>query len=266
MTIALPFEGQTEVRVRALYLGERIDQRALENTSKLGVAPLTVIAGARGIAVLFRYGAVVLYNVTPIEEAALLADIAPMMQQRFAEPESEEALVRVDEDKAERGANGVISLHCFDVERLQVVADALAKSVVLAHYEATIGQAFDRVEPLAEDLTRTGSTRRSRKELLRQIGSTLLIQTKTVWRVEVSDKPEILWERPDLELLYTRLLDEYELEERHKALDRKLDLIARTANTTLELLHNQRSLRVEWYIVLLIVIEIVISLYELAVH
>lgn len=67
------------------------------------------------------------------------------------------------------------------------------------------------------------------RELLRHIGGPLLIRTKSVWRVEVSDRPEILWERPNLEILCSRLVDEHELAERHLVLDRKLALITRTA-------------------------------------
>lgn len=264
MTESLPFVDGDSVRVRALYIGERIDLRAFESASKFAVLPLTISAGARGVAVLFRYGAIVLFNVAPIEEAALLNDLAALITQRFDEPEIEEAMLRTDPGQIERGHDSVITLRAHDVDRLQLVADVLAKSVVLAHYEQTIAQAFDTIEPLAADLSRTGGSGRTSKDLLKHIGGTLLIQTKTVWRVEVTDKPDILWERPDLEILYSRLVDEYELAERHLALDRKLALITRTATTALELLQNKRSLRVEWYIVILIVIEIFISLYELA--
>jgi uncharacterized Rmd1/YagE family protein len=82
-----------------------------------------------------------------------------------------------------------------------------------------------------------------------------------VGRVEIGENPEILWDRPELERLYMRLIDEYELRERHRAIERKLELISRTAETALELLHNKRSLRVEWYIVILILVEIVLFLY-----
>jgi uncharacterized Rmd1/YagE family protein len=60
-----------------------------------------------------------------------------------------------------------------------------------------------------------------------------------------------------------RLESEFELRERHLALERKLDLISRTAETLLKLLNNNRALRVEWYIVILIVAEIMLTLYEL---
>lgn len=79
MTKPLPFADGDELAARALYIGERIDLRAFEGASKFALAPLTVAAGARGAAVLFRYGVVVLYNVAPIEEAALLTDLAPLV-------------------------------------------------------------------------------------------------------------------------------------------------------------------------------------------
>ena len=84
-----------------------------------------------------------------------------------------------------------------------------------------------------------------------------------VWRVEVVEKPDLLWDEPDLERFYARLEDEYELRERALALERKLDLVSGTASTALDLLQNRRSLRVEWYIVALIVVEILLTLYDM---
>jgi uncharacterized Rmd1/YagE family protein len=84
-----------------------------------------------------------------------------------------------------------------------------------------------------------------------------------VGRVEIIDKPELLWDAPDLERIYLRLENEYEIRERQVALERKLDLISRTAETALDLLQHNTGLRVEWYVVILIVVEILLSLYEL---
>jgi len=84
-----------------------------------------------------------------------------------------------------------------------------------------------------------------------------------VGRVEVTEKPEIVWDDPELDRLYERLATEYELRDRDRALSRKLDLISRTAETYLDLINARQTLRVEWYIVILIVMEIVLSLYEM---
>ena len=82
----------------------------------------------------------------------------------------------------------------------------------------------------------------------------------------MDEKPEILWEVPERELLYVRLEGEYELQERQRALERKLDVITRTAGTQLELLQAKRSLCVEWYITILVVIEIMLTVYEMLIR
>lgn len=100
---------------------------------------------------------------------------------------------------------------------------------------------------------------------MHHIGRTLLVHHKMVGRVEVDEKPELLWERPELERLYLRLEDEYELKERHVALERKMELIFRTVETLLDIQHSNRSLRLEWYVIILIVVEILLTLYEMFV-
>jgi len=87
-----------------------------------------------------------------------------------------------------------------------------------------------------------------------------------VGHVEIGDKPEVLWERPDLERLFAKLEDDLEIIERNSALKQKLDLVYKTAETMLGLLQDKRSLHVEWYIVILIVIEIFITLGEKFFH
>jgi uncharacterized Rmd1/YagE family protein len=262
---ALPFATAERVVGRAYYIGQRFEPKLLRE-ARLAFAPDLVPAGARGVAVLFRYGVAVLFDVREDEQEPTLAALRDAIVQPFAQPEREEVTLRVDAASKESPADGVIRLHAFTPERIQLVADVLAKSVVLAHYEAAVNAAFDHLEPLAESLARgEGGTRRA-KAVLKHIGSALLVETQTVARVEVSDKPEVLWDLPELERLYARLADEYELVERHVSLERKLTLISRTAQTVLELLQNSRTLRVEWYIVLLILFEIVLTLYDLFVR
>jgi uncharacterized Rmd1/YagE family protein len=122
---------------------------------------------------------------------------------------------------------------------------------------------FDRIERLASDLQHGARRPSHGRELLRQIGDVLLTQTQTVGRVEVTEKPEMVWDDAELDRLYERLSAEYELRDRDLALGRKLDLISRTAQTYLDLLQNRQSLRVEWYIVILILVEIVLLIYDL---
>jgi len=249
--------------VRSILLGERIDLKGLEATDRLAVNPLVISAGDNQYAALFRYGAVVLFGVNPLQEVTFLDQLTRLVGQPYAKRETEESRLRVDPASEDKVEGGEIVLHALSVESLQVIADALAKSVVLAYYEASLAAAFDAVEPFALGLTRASRATPRDRDLLRYIGDTLLTQHKMVGRVEVGEKPDVLWDRPGLTRLFSRLEDEYELSERRLALERKLDLISRTVETLVDLLQNKRSLRVEWYIVALIVFEIMLTLYQL---
>jgi uncharacterized Rmd1/YagE family protein len=149
------------------------------------------------------------------------------------------------------------------VERLEIVADILAKSVVLAKYESTVAQTFDRTELFAAELAKQRTGSEMARELLSHLGSALLIEQQMVGRVQIDDTPELLWDRPDLERLFARLRDEFEIIDRFRALNRKLELVSRTVETALHLIQTRRSLRVEWYVVILIVLEILLTLYQL---
>jgi uncharacterized Rmd1/YagE family protein len=258
----LPFEGEERVRARAFYLGQRLDPRRARDEG-LSPSPALVPIGARGAAILFRYGVAVLFQVSDEEEPAALERARAATRELFERAEREEVEIVAHPDAQERAAEGVIRVKELTLERVQLVADVLAKSVVLAHYESAVKTAFDKLEPLAESLARGRSTGRRARALLTHIGTALLVETQTVARVEVSEKPDALWDLPELERFYARLADEYELVERHIALERKLALISRTAQTVLELLQNSRTLRVEWYIVALIVMELLLSLYDI---
>ncbi|TVQ18992.1 MAG: RMD1 family protein [Leptolyngbya sp. DLM2.Bin15] len=259
----LLFSDNDLVSVRALFVGESLDLKLLEKTDPLAIDPLVVSAGDHGCAVLFRYGAAVLFGLDPLEQVTFLQQLDTLVVKPLPDPATEDVNLRLDTTGVGRVENDVIWLSGFSVEQLQLVADVLAKSVVLEHYEAGTAKIFDQIEPFANSLQLTAKNASMGKELLRQIGRTLSIQNRIVGRVEIIDKPELLWDAPELERIYLRLEDEYEIRERNHALERKLDLISRTAETALELLQYNTSHRVEWYIVILIVVEILLSLYEL---
>lgn len=246
----------------ALFLGERLNTQAFDNTDSLASDPLVINMGQQGYAVLFAYGAAVLFGLEPVEEAGLVAQLNGFVDGPFEEAEMERVELRFGADTV-RATNGIIWLQRFSIEQLQLVADILSKSVVLAHYENRIATVFDQLEPFSKNLQANTKSDRWSKDLLRQLGRNLAIQHKIVGRVEIIDKPDLLWDSPNLERLYLRLEDEYEIKERHAVLERKLALMTQTAETALELLQHNSSLRVEWYIVALIVIEILLSLYEL---
>jgi uncharacterized Rmd1/YagE family protein len=262
----LSFAGKPAFKAGAVLTAQRFDLRAWRPGEPLATNPLTVAVRGGGVAVLFRYGAIVFFDVSPAAAASFLAEIQPHTGNPYPVPETEEVEVRVDAAAKESMKGEVVYLEALSVERLQVIADVLSKSVLLASYESSIAANLERMERLAGELERTGRIAADTRNLLKDVGATLHTEHLMVGRAAVSDKPEILWDVPALEGLYRRLEDEFELQERHAALEQKLGLVTRTAQTLLDTLNTRHSLRVEWYIVVLIVVEIILTLYDLFVR
>lgn len=251
------FEGS------AFYIGEQIDLRAAPVGCQIAAKPLTVALEAGGVAVLFRWGAVVFFDADRRAIDELLRAVQPLIKQPYSQPETETVTVQIAPGSTEELESGKVTLRDGGILRLQTLACVLGKTVALAQYESDVTANFERIEPFATDLEQRGREGRNMRQLLRHIGRVLLTEHKLLGRVEVAEKPELLWDHPQLEPLYARLEAEYEIRERQAMLDRKLELTSRTVGTVLDLLQHRRSLRVEWYIVILIIIEIALLLYQM---
>ncbi|MEY4581486.1 MAG: hypothetical protein RL701_6189 [Pseudomonadota bacterium] len=249
--------------MRALLLGSRIVPGNTEGFNKLSDKPLILAGGSQGCALVFRYGVVVLFGMRHEDEQRLCASLT--VREPLPRPESETVEIRVDGDfdVEPRIENGVIFVQADDLQHLELIGEALAKSVVLAFHENAISSIFDRIEPLAQNLHDNLDSRERERELLQYIGGALLSEQRMVGRVEVREKPDLLWENAPLERFYQRLEREYELRERATSVERKLGLISRTAQTALDLLEQRSTRRVEWYIVVLIVVEILLTVYSM---
>lgn len=257
--------AKTRIRVKAVLLSDRIDTANLEHDGVVSTAPLTFKFGADGLVTLFRYGVAVLMGLTAKEEEHLLGSLRARLIRPVTPSEEETVAIEILPDKDDQILpGGPIILKTLTPEHLIVIADALSKSVVLARDEREVAAVFDVVEPFARQLAERGAVA-GRRTILKHIGNALLVQQRLSGRVAVTEKPDVVWDRPDLDRLYARLEDEYELKERAEALTRKLTVIADTAEVLTDIIDTKRSLRLEIIIVILIAFELVIAGYQ-ALH
>jgi uncharacterized Rmd1/YagE family protein len=187
--------------VRALLLGERIDTQGLERKDVLAKVPLTFRVGAQGIAVLFRFGVTVMFGMSPVEEDEVIRKLNGRIIGQF--PAREEEVVEIEIGENEQiTPMGAIILKRFSTEHALLIADALATSLILAHDERSVAAVFDSIEPLARELALHGRTPGGRRKILKHIGNALLVQQRISGLVAVDEKPDVLWERPELERFY----------------------------------------------------------------
>jgi uncharacterized Rmd1/YagE family protein len=250
-------------RIKAMLLSDRIDTAGLEHEGVISTVPLTYRVGAEGLVTLFRYGVAVIMCTSPQEEAEILRSLQPHLISPVAVVEDETLLIEVAPDKEDQILpGGPMVLKNATPDRLIIIADALSKSVVLARDEREVASVFELVEPFARELAERGRVTATRRTILQHIGNALLVRQRVSGRVAVTEKPDVVWDRQDLERLYARLQDEYELKERAETLSRKLSVIAETAQVLTDIIDTRRSLRLEIAIVILIAIELGVLGYQ----
>ncbi len=269
MTSPLPTTAKPattpRLKVRALLLGERLDLGGLERSDALSSTPLAFRTGKTGFTALFRYGVAVFVDLTTLEEDEAIRSLKGRIVGAFSEPEEETAEIEISaarEDQIPPG--GPIYIRELSLERLVLIADALAKSAALVRDEKETAAVFDALEPLVRHLADNGKRPRGRRSMLKHIGAALLVRQRVSGGVAVEEKPDVLWDRPDLERLYSRLEDEYELKERVTTLHHKLGVIGGTAQTLTDIIDTERAHWLELTIVLLIMFEIVITFVKMA--
>jgi uncharacterized Rmd1/YagE family protein len=252
-----------ELSVRALQLGERIETKGLEREDAFSSVPLAFHTEGGGIAVLFRSGGAVFIGLNPVDEERLIRGLAERVIEPLDDRETESVrlIVRPDEDVL-LSPTGDLQIKSADNDRLLLIAEALAMSVALAYDERRIAVAFDRIAEVAQTLQENRLPKSGQGQILEQIGEALLIQQRLAERTDLDEKPDVLWDHPELERFWARLVDEYDLTQRGRAISRKLEVIRDTADTLTDLMATRTSHRLELYIIALIGLEIVLSLYD----
>jgi uncharacterized Rmd1/YagE family protein len=245
-----------------VLIGKSIDVRRLSNKTSGRYEPVFVSLPANGLAIIFHYGVITFFNADTHSTSELIEACKAFTSQVYTTPETEQFSINIHADLAEGVKNDIIQVKEITKERLYIIGDTLSKSVMLDYHENKISSLFDQIEPIAKSLTQKGKLGFSTKMLLKKIGSSLLMSHDMVGKVEITEKPNILWDHVELEPLHAQLAEDLEIIERQNILDKKNSLIGNTVQISLEVLQQKLGHRLEWYIIVLIGIEILIDLYD----
>ena len=258
---------QSRLFVLAQALAERIDVRVLpERPRSTGPHLMRLHVGGELVdIVVMRYGAAVAFAKTADTARMALRRLTPALIRPFDQRAEERLQLRVDGDK-DRNApwvldDDILFTGPLDDAHLQLLGLMLSRSVVLDVYEEHLKETFDVVEPWSRELSISGRVHPGDRRLMQQLGRSLVQEQRMTGRVELREKPDLLWENPSLERIHHRLEDELELLERDEAIERKLELVHRTVKSLHTLSLEHRTYRVEVAIVLLIVLEVFLTLF-----
>ncbi|KAI5952878.1 hypothetical protein KGF54_003745 [Candida jiufengensis] len=93
-------------------------------------------------------------------------------------------------------------------------------------------------------------------DLLRITGRLFLLRGKLNLYSELIETPDLYWSEPDLEKIYNSVSKILDINSRISIMNRKLDYATEEQRAFLSVLNEKKSTRLEWIIILLIMIEV----------
>ncbi|CCE72855.1 Piso0_000454 [Millerozyma farinosa CBS 7064] len=119
-------------------------------------------------------------------------------------------------------------------------------------------------------LTRANSERMSRGEqihtreadVLRLTGRLFLLRGKLNFYSELIETPDVYWTEPNLEKIYESISRSLDITPRISILNRKLDYATEEQRALLSVLTEKKSTRLEWIIIVLIMVEVCFEIFH----
>lgn len=125
--------------------------------------------------------------------------------------------------------------------------------------------ALDQYLLRAKDQSRylaTGKIKTTEHQLLQLTGKLFQLRAKLNLYLELIETPDLYWEEPLLERIYTSVSRALDINPRISILNRKLDYATDELRAFLLVLNEKKSTRLEWIIILLITVEVVFELRQ----
>lgn len=152
----------------------------------------------------------------------------------------------------------IIYLNEFELEIMLSISHAIAQSLRLSHLEEDVLTLMKVNKQIPLDLAEKGKINKSKTEISKLQGELYLKKSKVSFEYSILDKPEFFWEYPEYDEYYTKTAEYLELFPRIEILNKKFQTIDEILSILSNELNHRHSSRLEWIIIILILIEIVI--------
>ncbi len=213
---------------------------------------------------LFRFGCVAFFNFSETDIVIELQKLKDALGKGVDEPPLETYEIRLGEPAGVEFEHTVIKRLTRD--HVAVTALTVAQSAALDFLERTTEQVLDTSSTLFVNVASQGRLPMDLKNLLKLIGSTVNTRQDIVSKLAILDAPDETWKSKELDKLYRDVRDNFEIDLRFRAVDRKLTLLQDNIELLADLTNYQRANALEMLIILLIFIEIVLGVTGLVKH
>ncbi|WP_420575773.1 RMD1 family protein [Ekhidna sp.] len=209
---------------------------------------------------LLSYGVVVFANMKSADIQLFLGRISPYCINLKEKPVEDDLQVEFLSDSQIQIGFAELKIGRFDHPVNRMVMLHLAQSVALDHYSILMEQILRSINTHTDLMRVKGRILLSKRKALRFIGTALSTKNTIAENLYILDSPEIAWEDEFLDQLHRKLVNHFELAQRYRALENTLKIVGDNLEVYISYNNHRESSRLEWIIIILIVIEVVDTL------
>ncbi len=215
------------------------------------------------LAVLFDFGSAVLIGLDSDEREAIIRAISARLSPEPHPPLTEDYLIEVAPGAPSQVKFDRVILHEPTLPALKLISLLLAQSVAMDYYDEDVQEILRRSDAITASLRAEGRLPGRVDDVIKFIGSCMETKNGVISTMALFDKPDATWEDQDLDILYNRLREELEIDDRFRALEAKLRMIQDTLVLLVDLSQYRSTKRLEITVVLLILFEVLLMLWQI---
>ena len=215
-----------------------------------------------GAVFVYPFGAMVFYDVPEAEHEDHRQRLRAA-RPGLTEAQAAEELTVLEEPIAHPDMrDGVLVVEHLGPEAAGVVAMTVAQSAAMDYYERIVDEMFSRTDHLVDRLETKGRAPLTTRPLHRFIGAAIGTRNEVLSVLHLLDKPDAVWDDADADRIYQELRSEFDLADRYLSLEHKLRSVQEALELVLDMSRDYRLVLLEITVVLLIVAEIMLSLFR----
>lgn len=214
----------------------------------------------------FREGTAVLWNVSEIECSNVLAFLKDFEKDKYSDnlvheesevmpycyqPEQGQALLRTGQFLLSKAQEQDTYLEKY------TFSNALSLSVKLGIWEAALDKYINSMEKFTNDLKSGRKINITRHQMLQKTGELFMLKHLINLSSDLLDTPDFYWDREQLEQLYSQTCAYFSITRRTRVMNEKLNHCVELADLISSNLNDKHHIRLEWMIIILIMVEVV---------
>ncbi|WP_318309074.1 RMD1 family protein [Flagellimonas crocea] len=207
---------------------------------------------------IFRYGVVSFFGYDEASISQILMELKPFCEEwKLSEITDTMEMELVDEEGKAMIDHDKVIMPKSNVEGIRLALMHLSQSVALDHYAGLSEQAMKETRQHTTYLEQKGKLDIGGRKLKRHIAKVLNINNQISENLYIFDSHEVVWEDLELDRLDKGLKQIFDLKERYRNIKEQGNVIKENLSLFMNIMDHRESSRLEWIIIILILVEVV---------